>query len=183
MTSSSSCLVCHHQRNPTALGHERMLAHPARTGLLALTFGTLLSSQGTDAHRIGSLDRLQGNPTMLPIESGLVKPTGPAPPALLRAAPVRHRCDREGGCRRASWGPSTCWCPLLPTRATVGTLRSGERRVKSDLRRPHGPPSQARSPATTGPNTRRAKVVPRAPRTHLEDRCRGGFGLGGHRRW
>jgi hypothetical protein len=35
-------------------------AHP-KPGFLALTFGTLLSSQGTDAHRPGSLDPSRGN--------------------------------------------------------------------------------------------------------------------------
>src|SRR2546423_14700315 len=41
-------------------------SHPDRTrrpgtGLLALTFGTLLSSQGTDAHQSGSHDPSWGN--------------------------------------------------------------------------------------------------------------------------
>jgi hypothetical protein len=45
-----------------------------RTGLLALTFGTLLSSQGADAHRVEPLGRSRGNSQTLPGRGAMVKP-------------------------------------------------------------------------------------------------------------
>ena len=50
------------KESATDLRTGRMTGHKTRgRGLLALTFGTLLSSQGADAHRSKSLDLSRGN--------------------------------------------------------------------------------------------------------------------------
>ena len=52
--------------------HRSTRARPG-TGFLALTFGTLLSSQGTDAHQSGSLDPSWGNRSTLCLRALPVK--------------------------------------------------------------------------------------------------------------
>ena len=54
-----------YQRNPNALDIE-VRAHRVHVLFLALTFGTLLSSQGTDAHRHRALALIWGNLLTLP---------------------------------------------------------------------------------------------------------------------
>jgi len=83
---------------------DRRSTAPRRRGLLALTFGTLLSSQGADAHRSGSLDPSWGNLHTVRGSAGAVKhrhgdltlTTRQRPP--LAIVP----CER---CRREAWWP------------------------------------------------------------------------------
>jgi len=84
----------HYQRNP----HRRRPRAPPMTGFLALTFGTLLSSQGTDAHRSRPFGLSRGNrSTLCPLgprcqktDSVLAVQGGDCPPArpLARPGPV-----------------------------------------------------------------------------------------------
>ena len=54
------------QRNSVSRMHENIESpHTPKTGYLASTFGTLLSSQGTDAHRPPPLSGSRGNPSNL----------------------------------------------------------------------------------------------------------------------
>src|SRR3954452_13442694 len=61
MSKTFVAVFHHHQRNP----HRGTPRRAPMTGFLALTFGTLLSSQGTDAHQSGSLDPSWGNRSTL----------------------------------------------------------------------------------------------------------------------
>jgi len=62
-----------HQRNPASLLPNRSRGW-RRRGFWHRLCGTLLSSQGSDAHRSGSLDPIQGNPAMLVFPHLSVKP-------------------------------------------------------------------------------------------------------------
>ena len=56
-------VVCLTKGNPSRCAHEpKARRRPRGRGCLALTFGTLLSSQGADAHRTKPFGRVSGQP-------------------------------------------------------------------------------------------------------------------------
>jgi hypothetical protein len=92
-----------------------MAAVPAQTGLLALTFGTLLSSQGTDAHRSGSLDPSWGN--LHTVLRGAVRVKlsrfGPVVPTRHKTPLAIVPCERCRGIVVAP-GPAAWWASVPP---------------------------------------------------------------------
>jgi len=139
--------VCHlpkesHCESPSGL----MAGVPAQTGLLALTFGTLLSSQGADAHRSGSLDPSWGN--LHTVLGGAVRvkqprfglrrahaPQDPARDRALRAVPRDRGGPRTGRLVgvRSSVGRGrtlgTRGAPVKSRHARAGGGTSGSARV------------------------------------------------------
>ena len=122
--------------------------HEARSGCtgsinqLALTFGTLLSSQGADAHPSWPLGRSGGNPRNVtrfgsrcqtarpdPASASGTRRTGRAPP--LRVAPVRSERDRPsdpaGSAPRRSSATSSAVRTCLEGPHTCPVRRQGRR--------------------------------------------------------
>src|SRR3954452_19353118 len=91
MSKTFVAVFHHHQRNP----HRGTPRRAPMTGFLALTFGTLLSSQGTDAHQSGSLDPSWGNrstlcPQQLRCQSGSAVVTARPGHATARVTVLRE---------------------------------------------------------------------------------------------
>ena len=150
---------------PDHATHPNEAGTTTRTGHMALTFGTLLSSQGTDAHRPRPLSRSRGNS-----------------PSLTTLCPVRQpplwsRPGRPSTATRPCWcgrggpsGPSAsaCWCPVpRGRRRTVRALGPGVKRPEP----PHGLPGLARhcpgdqpAPSAAGTWTSSSSSGPCRPR-------------------
>jgi len=80
--------------------------HPPRTGLLALTFGTLLSSQGAGAHRSKPFDLSRGNSlNVTRLVSRCQTRRLAAPPAPIPLAHGVNRDPKGLGARPARWDP------------------------------------------------------------------------------
>ena len=84
---------------------------------MALTFGTLLSSQGADAHPSRSSDPSGGNFSTLAVPPEAVKPLGPAH-TTATGSPVR-------GCGIALRGDRPDELSVPPLRALLYVTRSG----------------------------------------------------------
>lgn len=142
---------------------------------MALTFGTLLSSQGTDAHRSGPLGRSRGNSLNL---LGLVLPVKPY--GLAGRAHPRSRTRRSRGVpvERGAGGPYCSsssslildWIgerlvfPLLSgAPAAMQKLRGIDGRVKSRGRE-QGHNRAFRGTAACPLDTGASVVTPRGPR-------------------
>jgi hypothetical protein len=82
-------------------GCTRRVCPPRKTGFLALTFGTLLSSQGADAHRSGPFDPSRGNPLNLAVRVRDCQSDG------LLTGPAAHQGHRLQP--RASTAPEWIW--------------------------------------------------------------------------
>jgi len=100
---------------------------PPATGYLALTFGTLLSSQGADAHRSGPFDPSRGNPFNLAAGLGSVKVTTRRPdPTAYHGTVFSSRPGRHW----KGLGPRTGRSRVRCSVGQSGTLGAGPPGVK-----------------------------------------------------
>lgn len=134
-----------YQRNPpqNAPQPHRPGTHPMKRGkILALTFGTLLSSQGADAHHQQPFGHLRGNPFKLSWSVSLCQTRlGPtAPPILAPNLRGDPRCSvREPGVGHL------CRLPAVPVSRSPRAgrkLRLPAWSVKSGVSRPVHPLDQ-----------------------------------------
>jgi hypothetical protein len=110
---------------------------PHGRGYLALTFSTLLSSQGASAHRIKGLSAgHRGNSLTLPGDLPPVKRSGFGSPGLPHTDTDRsdtNRADGGGSGHRRGTGHLDR-CPFLPVRRTSRTLRRSTDPSQIDIR-------------------------------------------------
>ncbi len=136
---------------------------PRGRGYLALTFSTLLSSQGASAHRIKGLSAgHRGNSLTLPVDLPPVKRSGFGSLGLPHTDTDRsntNRADGGGSGHRRGTGHLDR-CPFLPVRRTSRTLRRSTDPVKSIS----GPAGRGRSSAIRPSSWSKPARVSRAVR-------------------
>jgi hypothetical protein len=186
-------LIFVHQRNPACWFLRNRTMWSCRPGYtyLALTFGTLLSSQGADAHPSEPVGRTGGNPSNATRSGSRCqsRPSHPIGPVGLGPAPSgadekplsAAECtapsagDQLGDCP----GPTNSRFPLPPVRFPAGKdkVTDGCRPTQmrwSGLpgRRPRrsGPPSEMNQQRPSTRSSRRPRPVGRPPLNRLEQR-------------